>query len=161
MPFKKDNKLRYKHGCSHSSDRATKLLYQVWIGMKQRCYNPKNIGYTRYGALGIIVCTQWLHSFKTFAKWALSNGYEIGLQIDRRKNNSAYTPRNCRFVTAKVNSNNRKDNHMLTYNGEQHTLSEWAYIFKISSKVLFTRINKHKWNTERALTQKVRKSPIR
>ena len=41
-------------------------------------------------------------------EWALDNGYKDNLQIDRIDGDGNYEPVNCRFVTQKENSRNRK-----------------------------------------------------
>ena len=40
--------------------------YSVWVQMIQRCHNPKNHSYEKYGALGIAVCQRWRASYKNF-----------------------------------------------------------------------------------------------
>jgi hypothetical protein len=82
-------------------------LYHVWYGMKYRCNNKKASGYNDYGGRGIRVCKKW-HDFQEFYRWALDNGYQKGLSIDRINNNGNYRPGNCRFTTRKVQSNNKR-----------------------------------------------------
>jgi hypothetical protein len=82
-------------------------LYWVWANLKQRCSNPNHPEYRNYGGRGIKVCDQWRDA-ASFLVWAGSAGWEPGLQIDRIDNDGDYEPDNCRFVTAKVNANNRR-----------------------------------------------------
>lgn len=82
------------------------ILYKVWKGMKARCYNPNDIGYHNYGGRGIIVCDEWKNSAKAFVEWAFKNGWEKGLQIDRRDNDGNYAPENCGFITYTENIHN-------------------------------------------------------
>jgi hypothetical protein len=91
-------------GTHYSSES---ILYLRWAGMKQRCGNPKHKNYDRYGARGIHVCEEWLKDFSVFKKWAESNGFERGLELDRIDNNSGYTPDNCRWVNHQINCCNR------------------------------------------------------
>jgi hypothetical protein len=81
-------------------------IYSVRNGMLQRCYNPNSPSYHRYGGRGISVCDEWRRNPSEFAKWATANGYERGLQIDRRDNDGNYCPSNCRFVTRAENCRN-------------------------------------------------------
>jgi len=92
----------YNHGLRYHK------LYRVWLNMRIRCYNPNAPGYQYYGGRGIRVWIRWKGSFVSFYKWAMNNGWKEGLQIDRRDNDGNYHPDNCRFVTAKVNSNNKR-----------------------------------------------------
>src|SRR5258706_11558288 len=78
-------------------------LHSVWRGMKNRCHSPNFKTSNRYGKRGIIVCDEWRYDFWAFYNWAMWNGYQEGLDVDRRDNNGNYTPENCRFVTRLIN----------------------------------------------------------
>ena len=65
--------------------QANKGLYWAWKSMKQRCQNPRCQAYHNYGARGITVCKDW-QAFEPFCEWALANGYEKGLDLDRADN---------------------------------------------------------------------------
>lgn len=101
-------------------------LYRIWSGMKQRCLNPKSDSYKDYGGRGITVCEEWQKDFEPFARWALVNGYDDGLTIDRRNVNGNYEPSNCRWITAFEQAGNTRKNINITYNGQTKTLSEWC-----------------------------------
>lgn len=92
----------YRHGLE-----GTKLL-QVWKSMKDRCYNPKNIGYANYGGRGIRVCDEWREDGPAFCAWAIQSGYHEGLSIDRTDNNKGYSPDNCRWVDSAIQNSNRR-----------------------------------------------------
>lgn len=79
-------------------------LYRIWSNMKSRCYNHRVRSYADYGAKGIIVCDEWLNSYEDFRDWALSNGYQDNLTIDRIESNKNYCPENCRWITLRDNS---------------------------------------------------------
>jgi len=78
-------------------------LYNTWRSMKTRCFNPKCAEYKNYGGRGISVHNEWL-SFKPFEEWALKNGYQKGLTIDRIDNDGNYRPENCQFITRAENA---------------------------------------------------------
>ena len=84
------------------------VLYHRWKGMKRRCYNKNFSQYKDYGGRGITMCEEWLYSFRSFYDWAISHGFSEELEIDRIDNDGNYEPNNCRWVTHKVNANNRK-----------------------------------------------------
>lgn len=93
----------------NSDGRSKDPVYNIWSGMKQRCYNPKAHGYYLYGGRGIAICDEWLNNFWTFSKWAKENGYEPGLSIDRINGDGNYEPNNCRWATAKEQRENSSD----------------------------------------------------
>ncbi len=99
-------------GCCKKSIKTHGLskhtLFYVWQSMRARCYNKNRPRYNDWGGRGITVCDLWNNDFKSFYDWAISNGYVKGLQIDRINNDGNYEPDNCRWATAKENSNNRR-----------------------------------------------------
>lgn len=113
-------------------------LHHIWICMKNRCLNPKNFDYKHYGARGITVCDEWL-DYENFKKWALENGYKENLSIDRIDNAKDYSPDNCRWATMQEQVNNRRNTVYLTYNGETHTLKQWAEIIGITYSCIHKR----------------------
>jgi hypothetical protein len=78
-------------------------LYAVWDAMKQRCNNPNNKSYFRYGGRGIAICQDW-YDFQNFHDWAMSHGYQEGLSIDRIDNDGNYCPENCQWLTISENA---------------------------------------------------------
>ena len=69
-------------------------LYSIFSGMKQRCYNPNNQHYKWYGGKGITICDEWMgkDGLSRFMEWALNNGYEEHLTIDRIDSGEPYSP---------------------------------------------------------------------
>lgn len=141
---------RTKHNLSYSR------LYKIWCGMKTRCYNKNFVYYCNYGGRGITICDEWLNDFETFYKWAISNGYEEGLTIDRINNDGNYEPINCRWISRKEQNNNMRKNIIIKYNGKEQTISQWAKEFGINRTALYYRI-KRCWNIEKALTEPPKK----
>ena len=140
----------YKHGL------ASHPLHAVWDRMKRRCYNPRYEHFERYGGRGITVCDEWRDDFKAFYDWAVSNGYENGLTLDRADNDGNYTPDNCRWVTQKEQSNNRASCRMITRDGITKTVTEWAESLGIKPATLYARLFVYKWEIDRAFSEKVR-----
>ena len=141
----------------HGEARRNQLtpLYNTWRGMKERCLNPNHIGYNNYGGKGIIICEEWQNSFVKFREWALSNGYQEGLTIDRVDTNGNYEPSNCRWSTQKEQQNNKTSNHFLTYNGITMTINQWAEELGVKRELIKDRL-RWGWSVEKALVTPVR-----
>lgn len=103
-----------------------KRLYQCWQSMKGRCLNPNDQNYYRYGGRGIDVYPAWIHDFDKFKDWALSHGYTKYLTIDRIDNNKGYYPNNCRWVSMKVQCNNRRSNIRIKWQNQNLDIAQWA-----------------------------------
>jgi|GEM_PF-218872 len=100
-------------------------IYRSWQAMKARCQNPANPAYKDYGGRGIEVCQEW-QSFEVFRGWALSNGYQDDLTIERIEVNGNYCPENCRFIPKSEQPKNRRNSLKITAWGETKTASEWV-----------------------------------
>ena len=132
------------HGLSNTR------LFDEWNLMKTRCLNPNTKSYAYYGGRGITICPEWSDEFLNFYNWAINNGYADDLTLDRKDTNGNYEPDNCRWVTMKVQSNNRRNNHMITYDGKTQSLQMWSEELGISRTVLSDRLNRLKWSIEDA-----------
>ena len=126
-------------------------LYAIWCNMRERCYRRNRDDYPEYGGRGIEVCPEWRDNFEAFRDWALVNGYQEYLTLDRTDTNGDYCPENCRWATLQQQANNTRTNRLITYNGETHTLSQWADLKGISYDTLRNRLNRG-WTVERALS---------
>lgn len=115
-------------------------LYSIWTGMKIRCLNPNSARYSDYGGRGITICEDW-KSFDDFCLWALSNGYEDGLTIERLDNDKSYCPSNCTWITKSEQNKNKRNLRMYTYNGETKHLAEWSRQYNIKYNLLYDRLN--------------------
>lgn len=108
---------RTRNGLGHTP------LAKVWRQMKSRClpaYRDRHLYFDK----GISVCDEWIQSFEAFLFWSNSNGYVEGakLQIDRVDNSRGYSPDNCRWVSSRINCNNRDVTHYVHYDGETHPI---------------------------------------
>lgn len=147
--FDKERKTKNRH-LIH--DYLYYRLHNIWRHMIARCKDEDN---KAYGQKGIIVCDEWL-DFENFYNWSIDNGFDANTkkrqcQIDRINNNGNYEPDNCRFVTAKSNSRNKSNNHLITYNNETHCISEWAELVKLPKNRINARL-KNGWSIEDALS---------
>jgi hypothetical protein len=108
-----------KHGLSGTPE------YRVWAEMKQRCTNPKNHAFARYGAKGITVCEAWLNSFSAFMD-DMGARPAPDLTIERRDNAGGYEPSNCVWAKPIEQVRNRKCAIWVEMNGARITLKELA-----------------------------------
>ena len=114
-------------------------LYRIWKAMRVRCNNPNSKEYYRYGGRGIKVCKSWDNYF-AFREWALGNGYDDSLTIDRIDNNDGYSPDNCRWITLAEQQQNRSRCVMITHNGKTQNISQWSREYGIDRHVLRRRL---------------------
>ena len=138
-----------EHNSKHGQSRTR--LFTIWSGMRHRCRNPKLREYPDYGGRGIKVCKEWDDSFEAFRDWAMSHGYTEELTLDRIDNDGNYEPSNCRWITMKEQQANKRNNVLLTYNGETHIAKEWARRTGLSYRLIMCRLH-YGWSAERTLS---------
>ena len=135
-------------------------LNEIYQSIKQRSFNPNCKDYKDYGACGIMICDEWANNewsglghrtkgWLMFKTWALNNGYQEGLSIDRIDNNKGYSPDNCRWVTQKIQANNRTNNRVITYKGKNQTLAQWVEELDCNYNTVYQRLLKG-WPVEKA-----------
>lgn len=124
---------RRTHGMSETR------LYSEWLSMRNRCYNKKNKTYRFYGGAGIDVCDEWNNSAESFINWSLQNGYSDSLTIDRIDVKKGYYPDNCRWITAKEQSRNKRNTLWIEHDGETKSFVEWCEIFGIRYEHAYLR----------------------
>ena len=135
--------------------------------MRQRCFNPNNGKYPKYGARGIRVCDAWNASYE---RWIADMGRRPSREhsIDRIDNDGPYacgqcadclsrgiTKTNCRWATRKEQQRNMSTNRRLTFGGVTQPVAAWAEQRQIKPQVLLQRIATFGWSVERALTEPV------
>lgn len=139
------NRRRAKHGQAGGEAKPSKV-YVAWRSMKERCLNPNNSHYHRYGGRGITVCKKWVDSFEAF--YADVGDPPEGAWLDRINNNRGYTKSNVRWATPKQQANNRKTNLFIKHNGKRLTLAEWARELNVPYQLLMNRWVKGKRGAE-------------
>ena len=123
----------YKHGYYKEP------WYVSYRSMMDRRYRKKAGNYWDYGAKGVKVCEEW-HNVESFKNWVEHSGFKPGLTLDRIDVKNGYSPENCRWATRKEQANNRSNTVYLEFNGERHTISEWAEIRGINRSTLNNRV---------------------
>lgn len=98
--------------------------YTVWKSMRDRCNNPKNIHYHRYGGRGITVCERW-NQFELFLS-DMGQRPSDDHSIERVDNDAGYSPENCIWAPEIVQANNKSTNHRVTFNGIEMSMADAA-----------------------------------
>lgn len=131
---------------------SNKSIYQCYKGMIERCYKETAKTYKNYGGLNppVIVCEEWKNDYQNFLDWALSNGWQKGLQLDKdikyikkfpeAKRGMFYSPEFCQFVTCKENRNTTSRSVYIEYNGEKIPVIEFCAKHNIKRDTLNYRL---------------------
>lgn len=114
------SKARRTHGMSET------ILYSKWLSLRNRCYTKSTSNYPRYGGRGIKVCNEWKNSFESFRDWAINNGYDEKLTIDRINFNGDYCPENCRWISAFDQAGNSRKARIMEAFGEKKHIMGWS-----------------------------------
>lgn len=128
--------------------------YLVWIGMRQRCLNPNNQAYPRYGGRGIRICDRWI-SYTAFCE-------DMGPRppkhsIDRIDNDGNYCPENCRWATNKEQAQNTNGSRMIEINGVTQSLSMWLAHYKRNPATFHGR-ERRGWSAKDALEKPMQRT---
>ena len=131
-------------------------LYNIWVGMKHRCYNPNSTIYHNYGGRGVSVCPEWRNNFSSFRDWSMSNGYTKNKSIDRIDVNGDYCPENCRWASQSQQQRNKRNSQTAVYKGREMSLADIAEKTGINLRTLRSRIQILGWSVEKAVSTPVR-----
>lgn len=144
--------LATKRMTSHGLNKTPE--HRAWTGIRNRCANPQNASYARYGARGITYDPRW----NDFDRFLSDMGPKPSLShsVERRDNDGPYSPENCFWATQVEQANNRRNNHFVEFDGIKQTVAQWARKIGIEHDTLLMRLANPKWSVERALTSPAR-----
>ena len=142
-------------GCKNRDDSTKHGLwrdpiYTTWLHMLKRCEDPSNEKFADYGGRGITVCDRW-HDITAFHA-DMAPTFRKGLTLDRIDNNAGYSPENCRWRTPHEQSRNKRNNILVTLNGETKILKDWCSLHGVSYGMVRSRIKDMGWDPLLALT---------
>ena len=123
-------------------------VYQAWLAMKNRCLRPSFHQYADYGGRGVTVAEAWM-TFETFYA-DMGDPPSDDHSIERRDNNLVCSVDNCFWATRIEQSNNKRSNHLITFDGRTQTLTQWSRELEIPFNTIRNRI-KRGWSIQRAL----------
>lgn len=130
--------------CNHrKTGIKDKRIGDIYNGMIYRCYNEKNKSFQYYGAKGIRICADWLNEPHRFELWAITNGYQDTLTIDRIDPNKDYCPENCRWISKSDNSKYKSTTNLIEIDGERKTPAEWGNTLKIGKNRIRKYISRY------------------
>lgn len=140
----------------HHGMKGTRL-YRIYYSMINRCYNPKDKYHVEcYYNKGIRVCDEWLNDNKSFFDWAMNNGYDDSLTIDRIDNNKGYSPSNCRWVITFEQNKNKGNSINVIYKGKTKSVTEWIKELNLQNtwRTINNRLMNLGWTVEEAFYTK-------
>lgn len=138
-----------KHG--QTVNRLQAPEYRSYHHMIQRCTNPNNDRWEKYGGRGIKVCDRWIESFQNFV-FDVGPSPGPGYSIGRIDNDGDYEPGNCRWETPLQQQRNTSWNRLIEWNGKTKCISEWAEATGIPAHSISNRLIRG-WSVERTLTE--------
>jgi hypothetical protein len=136
-----------KHGLA--TKNRTTSDYDIWCHIKARCFNKNEKSYKHYGGRGITMCDEWKNDFYAFYSYMGARPSNIHT-VDRINTNGNYEPGNCRWATQKEQQNNRRNNHIIEYDGVSLTISQWSEKINIKQPTIRRRL-KMNWSAEKTL----------
>ena len=139
-----------RHGHARHTGAETPT-YKSWLAMRRRCVDPKKPG---YAGQGVTVCERWRDSFEAFLE-DMGERPSRAYSIDRIDNSKGYEPSNCRWATRSQQQRNKRNNVVLTFNGETMTLMDWVERTGLAEGTITSRI-KAGWPVEKVLGQPAR-----
>lgn len=149
--FQKEAAAKRKRIHGHAVRNEMTDVYHIWSCMNQRCSNPNNEGYHKYGGRGIRVCDQWQHDFQRFIA-DMGPRPSPDHSLDRFPDlNGNYEPGNVRWATHRQQNNNRRDTIMIALQGRTQSIQDWAReIGIVSGNTAWQRMRKG-WSADAAL----------
>lgn len=149
-------------GCFHKEQHIERLrshglskerVYRIWAGIKTRCFTNNHHSYLHYGARGITICKEWEDDFLAFYNWAMANGYDDDLTIERREVNGNYEPNNCTWIPARDQPKNRRTSLFIDFQDLTMTPTEFSNAFDIPYTTVIKRLSDG-WSANRILARR-------
>jgi hypothetical protein len=116
--------------------------------MRRRCTYQDDISWHRYGGRGVVICERW----KQFENFLADMGKKPSPthSLDRIDPHGNYEPANCKWATRTEQARNRRNNTLVTINGETAPLATFVERFGQDYSRIYQRLNKLGWSVEKA-----------
>lgn len=111
--------------------------WQSYRSMNARCYDRSHPHFNHYGGRGITVCKRWRISFHNFI--ADMGRRPANKVLDRRNNSKGYSRNNCRWVTKKTSTQNRRNTVWIRFDGKRMRVNQFAKLVGITPLKVYRR----------------------
>jgi hypothetical protein len=135
---------------AHLENTFANPLYNIWLGIKTRCFNEKHPTYQKYGAKGITMDFVWRFNFRAFASY-IGPRPSKSHSIDRIDNSKGYEPGNIRWATKFQQAENSSANPFITYKGSPTRLRDVAAIEDVPSGLLHQYVTAYEFPIQQAI----------
>lgn len=133
------NKGKKRINATHGMSRTR--IFHEWTSMRRRC-KPQSPDAKIYYDRGISVCDEWESDFMSFYTWAMENGYDDTLTLDRINNDDGYYPQNCRWISNAVQQVNKRNTVFIKHNGQDYPLRSICRDLDFPFKTAYRRLSK-------------------
>jgi len=136
--------------------------HSSWKEAKGRCFNPTYKDRHLYSERGIRMCENWRHSFPHFLA-DMGKKPSPKHSVERINNDGNYScghceecvangwAANCKWATAMEQGQNTRKTRLLEYNGEAHSLREWARRLGVTHRTIARRLDEQSWTMEQVV----------
>lgn len=138
-----------------SHGKTNTRLYGTWSKMKHRCNNQNDAAYKNYGGRGITVCKDWEESFEVFYDWAMKNGYNDTLTIERIDVEKGYCPENCCWITKEEQAKNKRNIRYVAVRGEKMPMKTACDLLGLPYKTIHLRVTRYGMSFEQAIEKPI------
>lgn len=111
----------------------------IWKAMNQRCANPNNKAFGRYGGRGITVCERWRVSYENFLA-DMGRRPSVDHSIERIDNDAGYSLENCVWATKIEQGLNTSRTKPVSVNGKRMSMNQAAAMCGLSGPTLTRRL---------------------
>lgn len=144
---KRTREAKTTHGLTNTVE------YTIWCSMKDRCFNPKSVGFHNYGGRGITIDHRWLEPEMGFLNFLEDMGARPSddLSLERKDNDGPYSKANCKWATELDQACNKRNTVKLTLDGVTKPLTVWARELGVPYSRLRSRLV-YGWDDKSILT---------
>lgn len=130
-------------------------FHKIWNSMQGRCNRVSDKAYKNYGERGVKILWKSFLEFRDDMYENYLNHIalygEKQTTIDRINGSLSYSKENCRWATYTEQANNRRNNILYKYNGENCKLLKLQKLSGLRRELIYHRVHILKWSVEKAV----------